>query len=728
MSAEYEQFQEGAAVAETTSGDDAPVVRIIPVQEGERVTGHRPEGSEDAPSIWDAEPLREAVEQDRLAHPDGSPTKVVLGGGGENPHFPMNEQVPPGNILGQIERWEYEDGVGPVGYSPLADEEIADRVDLGLLEVSADWLRRLGNYDPERGGHPVEEVVGLPRVTILDRSASRGSEIAPATAEALGYNPDAADTDTAPIEQFAPDVSIHEPSYSGTSEGSAPFADGDWGRPSLDDYGADAPGEVDQYFLASESGFPPDAYGDLMFPVVYDGDLYLSALRAARSRIPQSDGLSDDEESRLMSMVARLAAEEFDVDWEQDAARPAPAVPAALSEQFQEDVDPAETPQPDVGDAVRWQSEAGGEREPDEWRYGVVVDGLQDGPDDSVLVAVYQPTPDYDGWEPRDEQNPIQVDNLIPIGSDGVGSLPPVSQVTGGSEQSAARTLARRLAAAARDLVTVPAPEPATSDSNETQTPSTPTEQAAAPDAVETAAYEALTASGTATTTDDVAPDDQIQTQQTQTDSDSTSMSDENLQEQLSEARSTISTLETDLSDRDETIEELQADLEETEDELDSLQDDHEALEEQYGELQEEVEPFKELLAEILAGDSAVDPEYLAETAELSDLVEQLSAHAEDEDEEKSPMERLKEQMSEGIQARGEGRDETEPSPGEITEEQLAEANDRAYEVMDGNDVKAAHESQLSAREYVKNAYGVDPATVESRSELRERVAQQGGD
>lgn len=96
---------------------------------------------------------------------------------------------------------------------------------------------------------------------------------------------------------------------------------------------------------------------------------------------------------------------------------------------LQEDDDPAEAPDPNVGDAVRWPSEAGGEREPDEWRYGVVVDGLQDGPENSVLVAVYQPDSDYESWEARNEQNAMQYDSLIPIGSDGVGSLPPISQV-----------------------------------------------------------------------------------------------------------------------------------------------------------------------------------------------------------------------------------------------------------------------------------------------------------
>lgn len=83
----------------------------------------------------------------------------------------------------------------------------------------------------------------------------------------------------------------------------------------------------------------------------------------------------------------------------------------------------------DVGDAVRWESDAGGSV--GGYRYGVIVDGLQDEADGQVLVAVYQPADDGDGWENRNEQNPMDVERLEVVGSDGVGSLPPIDQVRG---------------------------------------------------------------------------------------------------------------------------------------------------------------------------------------------------------------------------------------------------------------------------------------------------------
>ncbi|MDJ1433598.1 hypothetical protein [Halostagnicola sp. A-GB9-2] len=177
----------GAAVAEPS--DSGTTVRINPIPEGERTVGHRPGSEDDEVAIWDPEPMKEAVESGAL---DGS--TIVKGRAGKNPHYGFDEQVGADDVLGKVEEWEYEDGVGPVGKAQLADEGIADRIELDLLDVSGDWLRRLGEFDADRGGKPVEEVLGLPRVTVVERGASNASiDLEPETAEALGYNPDAPD-------------------------------------------------------------------------------------------------------------------------------------------------------------------------------------------------------------------------------------------------------------------------------------------------------------------------------------------------------------------------------------------------------------------------------------------------------------------------------------------------------------------------------------------------------
>ena len=179
MTPDHEQLSSG--IANLTGGtDDDFEVRIVPITEGEVTTGQSGKRT-----IWDREPMREAVEAGLL---NGS--TIVKGEGGKNPHFPMDEQVPPENILGRVDEWTYEEGAGPVGYAQLADEGIAKRVDLGLLDVSADLERVLGEYDEERDGHPVEQLVGMPRVTILEQGAAANASIEPATAEALGVHPD----------------------------------------------------------------------------------------------------------------------------------------------------------------------------------------------------------------------------------------------------------------------------------------------------------------------------------------------------------------------------------------------------------------------------------------------------------------------------------------------------------------------------------------------------------
>lgn len=176
----HEQLSGGVAAAspDTDSESDTPSVRICPIPEGERTLGQS--GKE---TVWDEEPLRDAVESGRL---DG--TKIIRGEGGVNPHYPMDEQVPPESIIGQVDEWEYHDGVGPVGEADIVDEQMAARIDAGLLEVSPDLERHLGGFDDERDAHYVDTLDSMPRATVLERGAAPNASIE--TAEALGLNPD----------------------------------------------------------------------------------------------------------------------------------------------------------------------------------------------------------------------------------------------------------------------------------------------------------------------------------------------------------------------------------------------------------------------------------------------------------------------------------------------------------------------------------------------------------
>jgi len=191
----HEQLASGVANAVGESDDSAvTTVRINPIPEGEITVGQSGEET-----VWDRDPLEAAVDAGAL---DGA--TIVKGEGGTNPHFPMDEQVPPENILGRVDSWDYEAGVGPVGKADLVDEQMASRIDHDLLEVSPDLKRRLGEHDEERGATTVDEIVAMPRLTVLETGASEGASIEPATAEALGFNPDGERQIGPDGEQLAP--------------------------------------------------------------------------------------------------------------------------------------------------------------------------------------------------------------------------------------------------------------------------------------------------------------------------------------------------------------------------------------------------------------------------------------------------------------------------------------------------------------------------------------------
>lgn len=598
------------AVDDTADSGSNATVRIVPLRAGERTVGHRKNGDE-APAIWDSDVLREAVEQDLLTDPlreDRPNSLIVKGRGGTNPHHAMSEQVDPDRILGRIDRWEYDEAVGPVGYAELADESVADKIELGLLDVSGDWLRRLGEYDEGRGGKPVTEVIGLPRIHVLERGAAQGAsvEIAPETAEALGYNPDS-----------------------------------------------------------------PNPYAEI-----------------------------ED----------------------------------AIEQQASE------------GDAVKWKSASGGSREPPNDRYGVVVNPAPDDSDRDWMVAVYQPDPDYSSWEPRDETQPMSDDSLERVGSDGVGSLPAVSQVV---EQDAG--FLNRLASRVADMIgddevdqladtdgdgdgvgnNDPSdeedpddPDGEEGDGGDTNDPGEETNPGEAPsdddddddpdgdddpddsDVDDSGANAGDADTGpeqhsgpTTTNMDDIT---ELQEQLAEVRSEKKSLKEENddLESQLAARESTIEEKEETLSEKDETIEQQSETIED---------------------LEKEVEPLVGLLAQIAADGSMLDPDKIAETHSARDLVDLI---ADDSDDSKSYREKVEEQMAGTFAPRGDA--DQGGSGGEDLDEEAAEQVEQMAEsVMTARDWKQAQDFS-SNREYVRTTKGVDPANAASEQELRQQIKAQG--
>jgi hypothetical protein len=106
--------------------------------------------------------------------------------------------------------------------------------------------------------------------------------------------------------------SIHEPTYSGDD-------DDEWNKPSLNDFTDESwedlsdeeKSDIGGHFIFSMTGFPADNYSDMKLPVVRpNGTLSMNAVRNAKSRLSQTDGLSDDQRDRVESMLNEMLGED----------------------------------------------------------------------------------------------------------------------------------------------------------------------------------------------------------------------------------------------------------------------------------------------------------------------------------------------------------------------------------------------------------------------------------
>ncbi|MBV0922738.1 hypothetical protein KTS45_00855 [Halomicroarcula limicola] len=101
----------------------------------------------------------------------------------------------------------------------------------------------------------------------------------------------------------------HSVSYSGTTEA-------DWSAPSESDFETDDLSTVDDHYLLSSSGFPPEEFSDLQIPVVDpDGSLNLNALQTAYSgghSVEAVDGIDGETVGQVKGIIQRLASEGFD--------------------------------------------------------------------------------------------------------------------------------------------------------------------------------------------------------------------------------------------------------------------------------------------------------------------------------------------------------------------------------------------------------------------------------
>ena len=188
-------------------------------------------------------------------------------------------------------------------------------------------------------------------------------------------------------------------------------------------------------------------------------------------------------------------------------------------------------------------------------------------------------------------------------------------------------------------------------------------------------------------------------------------MDPEELQEQLADVRSERDELESEKDDLAEQLSEKEATIEKYEDRIDDLE--------------EEVTPLAEMLAELVAEDSVLSAESVADRFEPSEMVEMLAESGGwDEDDDRPKLDVVKEQLSGAPDPRGEGGD-PEGGAGGLTDDDLANAEQLADEVMTASDRLSAGDS---GREYLKQTYDVDPAEFDDAGELRAAIRSNGGD
>lgn len=103
----------------------------------------------------------------------------------------------------------------------------------------------------------------------------------------------------------------HDPEYSGTTTE-------EWDSPQEEDFDTDDLSEIDDHFVLSSSGFPPDNFTDLKLPVVDpDGTLNENALQAAHGgahSVEAIDDIDDDTKRDVKDRLEDLSQEEFDED------------------------------------------------------------------------------------------------------------------------------------------------------------------------------------------------------------------------------------------------------------------------------------------------------------------------------------------------------------------------------------------------------------------------------
>jgi hypothetical protein len=292
-----------AHAAPADTDEDGPlVVRGVALGEGPaQGTVNADADEEDAPTIYSPEVLEAAADK-LVGRPivddrDHDPNDAAY-----DPQNPANE-----NIIGEVTQAKPKPGVGIAYQGEVDRSPERELIENGRVDVSPTVLRSTGEYDDALGGKPAEEIAHFRDLAVVPDGGSPDASIEPATnpAEALQAEALAATFGGDESAEALAATQIHAPSYTSTTTG-------DWSAPSLSDFDTDDLSAIDDHFLVSVAGFPPENFSDLALPVVSTGGtLNKTALSNAKSRAGQVTGLSGEDLSRVRTKIDNLANEEF---------------------------------------------------------------------------------------------------------------------------------------------------------------------------------------------------------------------------------------------------------------------------------------------------------------------------------------------------------------------------------------------------------------------------------
>ena len=661
----HERLSSGIARLADGETPDSYDVSIVPIPEGAETTG-----LSGIPSRWDRDVLKDATDRGTWQG-----AKLLKSPGGTG-HYEWDEQPPPDAIVGEVTGGEYSESVGPVLDATLLDEHLAALVDRDLVSVSPDLNRTLSDEPDEDGVKSVESIDSVDYVTILDKPASPGASIQPATAEALGMHPD----DLPDDEQLAPRQTPRTPEHEGTTSG-------EWNAPSLNEYISSFADEDDQdvsevsdLSAASKSAIASktllgrsnaDTADDLLsFPVVTtENNLHESALDAVLSRAPQAEYLSEEQADALQSKARSLLTEEFDRDLEEQNAMTSTN-------------DDPEAEQLAQLEPLRFYASPGVYEQGDLTAAASAVNDV-----DGLTAALHTPAADADPDTATDPELLVIIDR----------------------QNVSLDTLNDTIRSALDD---------------------TPFEVYDNYDWLDELQHEQLGEHSNQPIGADADPSDPANAgADDPTDIDPSTMGDDTTKEELREQLAAAEAQNEEYEDRIDDLEDENETLEsEIESEREQRMEDTEHLRRRYA----EAATTSEMAAEALVDNDDKSVEDLAEMAleaQEDAEPENEAGGGEEDDEQLSAMERYEQLAAENPNPRGGGgEDDSGGGNGRLTEDQLAAANERATAIMGTQDLRARDREQLSSREYVMREHDTDPAEYESKDAFRAAVRRNGGE